>query len=371
MELKIPMAAPGRWFNSNASAVQSAVGKVLSSGQFILGPQVKDFETAFARFCHTRHAVAVASGTDAITLILRALDVAGGEVITSAHTAIATLAAIEQAGAKPVLADINPLNRCLHPNSVAALLSPETRAIVAVHMFGHPADMEALSEIAARQDIPLVEDCAQAHGAQFRDSPVGGLGVAGAFSFYPTKNLAAMGDAGMIVCSDEQLASRIFQLRQYGWDAERISQVPGCNSRMDDIQAAILQLRLASFATDFQRRRLIAGKYKDALKHSDCVTAPVELEGSIHAYHVFAIESGKRDQVASALARRGISTALHYPVMAHRHPAYSKLRIEGELPQVNKLYDRMLSIPLYPELTDVEVERVCDALAAIDNEASN
>jgi dTDP-4-amino-4,6-dideoxygalactose transaminase len=327
-----------------------------------MGERVAKFESQFADFCQTRHAVAVASGTDALALSLRALGAGGGEVITSAHTAIATIAAIELAGATPVLADINPLSRCVDIGSVASLLNERTRAIVPVHIYGHPADINGLRKLVAGADIAIVEDCAQAHGATLEGCPVGGLGDAGAFSFYPTKTIGAMGDAGAIVTNSDELFRTLRSLRQYGWDRHRMSQRSGQNSRMDTLQAAILSMQLAGFEERFERRQLIAQRYRDALSHQPHIEAPGIMPGIRHGYHQFVVQCENRDALASALEAGGVESGRHYACPVHAHPAYGGLRRAESLAEVEKLYDRMLSIPIYPELGDEEVDVICHIL---------
>ena len=357
----IPVAAPGRWFEANRELVEDTISRVMESGQYILGPAVETFERRFAEFCGSSHAVAVASGTDALTLALLGLGVTEGEVITGAHTATATLAAIERTGATPVLADIDPISRCLCPASVERLHGKQTRAIVAVHIYGHPADMPRLAELAGRWGVPLVEDCSQAHGASIGGRHVGGHGIAGAFSFYPTKNIGAMGDAGAIVTNDDDLAADLRALRQYGWNAQRESETSGLNSRMDEIQAAILLLKLPQFPRQLRRRRAIANRYLSAIEDSPEVDFPGTLPGHAHAFHLFVVESDTRDELAASLGSCGVATARHYPSPVHRQPAYRNLARDG-LAETERLYRRMLTIPLYPELKDEEIDIVCDAL---------
>jgi dTDP-4-amino-4,6-dideoxygalactose transaminase len=334
----------------------------MQSGQYILGPQVQAFEEEFAAWCQADHAVAVASGTDALVLILHALGVAGGEVITSAHTAVATLAAIERAGGTPVLADIDPVSRCLDPRSVRRLVGGRTRAVVVVHIYGHPADLEALGALVAGTGIALVEDCAQAHGAAIGGRPVGALAVAGAFSFYPTKNLGAMGDAGAVVTNDAELAHTIRGLRQYGWNRDRVCEYSGHNSRMDEVQAAVLRLKLDSLTTTVERRRWIAARYDNALRDSRSITSPRVAPGASHAYHLYVVEAEQREALEAFMSERGIETMRHYALPSYRHPAYQDVRRDGEMSKLEKLYRMIVSIPVFAELTDGEVDVICGAL---------
>lgn len=361
--MNIPIVDPARWFQLHPSEVAAAQARVLESGRFILGPEVTQFEQEFADFCDAQWAVAVASGTDALTLTLYALGAAGGEVVTSAHTALATLAAIERAGARPVLADIDAESFCLDPASVQRLLGPDTRAILAVHMHGHPADMAALNALAARRAIPVIEDASQAHGARLDSAPVGSSSLAAAFSFYPTKNLGAMGDAGAVVTNDPALASELRQLRQYGWDQQRISHGSGFNSRMDDLQAALLRLRLRYFEEDFARRQALAARYLEAIAGAPVISAPHVSPGVLHGFHHFIVRSALRDELARFLGSRDIGTARYYDHPVYMHPAYTGLRRDGELGVTENLYSTMLAIPISPELTDAEAGIVCQALA--------
>jgi len=361
--VSIPIADPGRWYRAHAQDVAAAQAAVIDSGRFILGPEVQAFEAEFAAFCDAPHAVAVGSGTDALTLSLMALDVAGGEVITSAHTAIATVAAIERAGAVPVLADIDPRTRCLHPGAVESLLGPATRAVVAVHLYGHPAAVDELSALVAGSGVALVEDCAQAHGARTGGRPVGALAAAGAFSFYPTKNLGAMGDAGAVVTADAGLADRVRRLRQYGWDGEGISRVSGINSRMDDLQAAVLRLKLALLGDSVLRRRQIARRYTGVLAGNPDITAPAEVGDIEHAYHLYVVECAARDDLEAFLAGRNIGARRYYEQPCYRHPAYAGLGRSASMENLEAIQGSLLALPVFAELTEAEVDTVCAALA--------
>lgn len=361
--MRIPIAAPARWFAEYGHELESLISDVCREGVYVLGPRVDAFERQFADFCQTRHVVAVASGTDALTLSLRALGASGGEVITSAHTAIATISAIEMAGATPVLADIHPVSLCIDVKSVATLLTEKTRAIVPVHIFGHPADVIGLRQLVQGTAIAIVEDCAQAHGAKLEGRPVGGLADAGAFSFYPTKTIGAMGDAGAIVTNSDELDRKLRSLRQYGWDRDRMSEYSGQNSRMDALQAAILNFRLAGFEQRFERRQAIAQRYLNALLGQQHIVPPGIGTGVTHGYHQFVVQCKNPDVLAVAMEASGVQSGRHYNYPVHAHPAYSGLRRAESLANVDKLYERMLSIPIYPELTDGEVDVICHFLA--------
>ena len=267
---------PKAQYLTHREEIEAAIGRVLDRGIYVLGPEVEAFEAAFAKYCGTSHAIGVASGTDAITLVLRALEIGpGDEVITVSHTALATVAAIEASGATPVLVDIDPANFDMRADQIAGAVSERTRAIIPVHLYGHPAPMTEIAAIAADRGLAVIEDCAQAHGAEHDGKRVGGIGVAGCFSFYPTKNMGAIGDGGMITCHDAALAARLRRLRQYGWDTARVSHEPGVNSRLDEIQAAILAVKLTHFEADLARRQHLANAYDDALAGVEVLPADV------------------------------------------------------------------------------------------------
>jgi dTDP-4-amino-4,6-dideoxygalactose transaminase len=345
--------------------IDSAVRRVLERGHFILGEEVAAFEREFATYCGAKHAVAVASGTEAIQLALLACGInRGDEVITSAHTAVATVAAIEMAGAHPVLVDINPFSYTLDPVRVAAAVTPRTRAVVPVHLYGCPANLSPLLEIAHANQLFIIEDCAQSLGARYRGKQVGTWGNIGAFSFYPTKNLGAYGDGGAIVTEDEDLAERVRLLRQYGWDPDRVSDQKGINSRLDELQAAILRAKLPDLDASNARRRELAGLYRSFLAGSEVglPSTPVETEP---VYHLFVIRHAQRDALRLFLAGRGIDTQVHYPVPIHLQKAYLNLGYcQRDLPETECASREVLSLPLYPEMTDEMVEQV--SLAVLD-----
>ena len=344
-------------------AVLTAVDRVLCSGRYILGKEVEAFEDEWARYLGARYCVGVASGTDALALALKAVGIqTGDEVVTVSHTAVATVAAIESIGARPVFVDIDPLSRCMDPRLLEAILSSSTRAVVPVHVYGQPADMESILTITRRYDLHVIEDCAQAHGAEIAGRKVGTFGSAAAFSFYPTKNLGAVGDAGAVVCNDATIAAQIRTLRQYGWHERYISDIVGTNSRLDELQAAILRVKLPHLDQRNHKRRIIADRYRQALAAAG-VSGPSDIEGTTHAMHLFVVESQMRDRLADHLSQVGIVTALHYPMPVHRQPAYAgRIRGGDELPATEALYKRLLTIPCHPDLTDDQVERICDRL---------
>lgn len=359
----IPVADPKGDTLRHQAAIQQAIERVLHSGHYILGPEVQAFEEEFAAWLHVQHCIGVASGTDALALALRSCGVQpGDEVITVSLTAVATVAAIEQIGAVPVFADVDTLTRCLDPALLPALLTRHTRAIVPVHLYGQPAPMPAIMDFAAEHGLMVVEDCAQAHGAEIAGQRVGSFGHAAAFSFYPTKNLGAIGDGGAVVTRQNDVADTCRALRQYGWKERFISAVPGVNSRLDELQAAILRLKLPFLADGNQRRRQISEHYRTAMAGSDLVP-PASIAGIVHAMHLFVTEAPKRDLLRTFLQALGISTALHYPLPIHRQPAYQgRIRGNDHLPVTDLLSERIVTLPLFPSLPDESVNRICAAL---------
>ncbi len=360
---RIPVAFPLGQVMERGRAIRAAIDRVLASGRFILGAEVEAFETEFAAYLGSRYCVTTGNGTDALALALQAVGVASGdEVITVSHTSVATVAAIEQIGAVPVFADVDPATRCLDPGAIETLLTDRTRAVLPVHLYGQPAALDALRDLARRFDLKLVEDCAQAHGAAFQGRKVGTFGEAAAFSFYPTKNLAALGDGGTVVTDSAQVATAVRRGRQYGWARPQWSLQAGMNSRLDEIQAAVLRVNLPYLQQDNVRRRRIAEHYRQALDGT-AITAPASAPGTLHAMHLFVIECPERDALAAHLDRAGIDTALHYPAPVHRQPAYAgRIRGRENLPATEALSQRILTLPLYPHMEEGWVLRVCDAL---------
>lgn len=344
-----------------AGELEAATRRVLDSGWYILGPELEAFEQAFAEYHGAAHAVGVANGTDAIELALRGLGIGhGDEVITVAHTAVATVCAVERAGARPVLVDVDEATYTMDPAAAAAAITPRTKAIVPVHLYGHPADMRPLADLAARHGLALLEDCAQSHGARLEDRIVGTLGHAGAFSFYPTKNLGAYGDAGAVVTGDAGLAERVRRLRNYGQENRYHHAERGQNSRLDEMQAAVLRVKLAHLDRHNGVRRRLAGRYDDRLEG---VARPLVRPGAEHVYHLYVVRHPRRDPFKEALAARGVGTLIHYPVPVHRQPAYCDLGYPaGSLPVTERIAGEILSLPLYVGLTDEAVGAVADSV---------
>ena len=360
----IPVASPLKQYQSRKHAIDEAVEKVLYSGRYILGEEVACFEREFADFIGTRHCVTVANGTEALCLALLACRVCpGDEVITVSHTAVATVAAIELAGAMPVFIDIDPCSRCMDHSLIERVISSRTRAILPVHIYGQPARMHEICEIARKNGLTVVEDCAQACGARISNRKVGTFGHAAAFSFYPTKNLGAIGDGGCVVTDSTEVSEKLRALREYGWKERYISSEQGMNSRMDEIQAAILRVKLPFLDEDNVRRRAIAERYSQAVDNLSIIP-PYPVPDTDHAMHLYVVECSERPSLQDFLKERGIGTALHYPRAVHQQGAYEgRIRGSESLPATEELYEKILSLPMYPELSDTEVEKICAALA--------
>lgn len=361
--MPIPVFDLTRQYATLEAEIQAALHQTLARGRYILGEEVAAFEQEFSAACGAAHAIGVGSGTDALLLALRACDIGpGAEVITVAHTAVATVAAIELAGARPVLVDIDPRRYTLDPALVEAAITPRTRAIIPVHLYGCPADLAPILEIAARRGLRVIEDCAQAHGARYRERPVGSWGDIAAFSFYPTKNLGAYGDGGAVVTRDAALAAQVRLLREYGWAERYISQRKGLNSRLDEVQAALLRVKLRHLADWNLQRRAFAAQYTAALTGSG-LQLPFEPEDCYHVYHLYVVRAVRRAALSAHLQSRGIGSAIHYPAPVHLQPAYRDLGYPpGALPATEAAAATVLSLPLYPELRADEAQTVIDAL---------
>jgi dTDP-4-amino-4,6-dideoxygalactose transaminase len=350
-------------YHAYKEEIDAAVIRVLEDGHYILGQETAAFEESFAAYIGVAYGIGVSSGTDALTIALRACGIGKGmEVITVSHTAVATVAAIELTGAEPVLVDIDLNTYTLNPAQIEAALTPRTKAIVPVHLYGHPADMTPILEIAKRYGLRVIEDCAQAHGAEYKGKRVGGFGDMAAFSFYPTKNLGAVGDAGMIVCNDATLAEAARALRQYGWKHSRLSTVPGLNSRLDELHAAILRVKLQHLDEDNAKRRHFAEIYHQRLRGT-CLAIPTETAGAKHCYHQYVIRHPNRTEIQSFLTHRSISTLVHYPTPVHLQPAYhGRLRTSPQMTSTEQAASEVLSLPMYPELTEEDIEFVARQL---------
>jgi len=352
-------------YRRHAEEIRRAIDRVLGSGRLILGPEVEAFEREFALAMGARGAVGVASGTDAIILALRVLGVgAGDEVVTSANAGVPPVAAIRATGARPVFADIDPRTLTLDPRALGAALGPKTACILAVHLYGFPAALDALLEVAGA--IPVVEDCAQAHGALWAGRPVGTHGTLGCFSFYPTKNLGAFGDGGMVIGEDLELLQRLRRERVYGWEeGTRRAHSEGLNSRLDEVQAAILRVKLPHLAAVNEERRTLAARYTRLL--GDAPGRPVQPQGgSEPVCHLYVVRCEERSRWMSSLQAAGVGFGLHYEHAVHTMDAYAFLGLgRGALPHTEAACDSVLSLPLYPGIDDEVFDRVRDALDSL------
>lgn len=354
-------------YEAHRGEVDAAIARVLSSGHYILGPEVGAFEREFAAAIGTAHGIGVGNGADAIQLSLRALGIGAGDtVVTVSHTAVATVMAIELCGARPLLVDIDPRTFTIDPEKFEATLraNPGCKAVVLVHLYGHPVAPECVT-IARRHGLKVVEDCAQAHGAAAGGRTTGTWGDIAAFSFYPTKNLGAIGDGGAVLTDDVQLAASVRRLHQYGWEERYISKCAGHNSRLDELQAAILRVKLPALAAGNRRRAELAAIYTAGMAATGC-TAPTVAPGATHVFHQYVIRVPRRDVRMAALRERGVPTAVHYPQAVHQQPAY-RGRIQagvGGLAETERAATEVLSLPLHPHLGDDAVREALSALVA-------
>lgn len=359
----IPYLDLSRQYLSIKHELDSATSAALASAHYILGPQGAAFEEEFAAFCGTRETVGVGSGTEALHLALLAAGVGReDEVITVANSAIFTALAISFTGARPVFVDIDPVTYTMDPARIEERLSPRTRAILPVHLYGHPADLNPILHLAEQHNLVVIEDCAQAVGAEYGGRRVGALGRMGCFSFYPTKNLGACGDGGAVITDDPELARRLRLLRNGGQTERYHHLIKGFNSRLDEMQAAILRVKLRYLDAWTERRRQLAAEYNRLLQGCP-VALPIEAEASKHVYHLYVIRSDRRDELQRFLAENGVQSLIHYPIPIHRQPAYADLGVdEGSLPMAERSANEVLSLPLYPEFSQEELETVVSAV---------
>lgn len=349
---------------SQADELEAAFKRVLHSGWYVLGAETSAFEASFATYCGSRHAIGVANGLDAIFMILKAYGVGpGDEVIVPSNTFIATWLAVSDCGATPIPVEPTADGFNIDPALVEAAITPRTKAILAVHLYGQTADMDPLKALAARHNLKLIEDAAQAHGALYRGGVAGQLGDAAAFSFYPGKNLGALGDGGAVTTSDDDLADKIRTLRNYGSKVKYYNEVPGYNSRLDEVQSALLSVKLPKLNADNARRRAIAAIYDKELAGIDGLALPFVPEWAEPVWHLYVVRHARRDALAKALAEQGIGTIVHYPVPPHLQPAYADLGYtEGAFPLAEAIHREVLSLPIGPTMTDEQALRVCAAV---------
>jgi len=359
----IPGANPRLQYLAHKEEIDNAIMHVLDRGWYVLGEEVKAFEAEFAAYIGVSHGVGVSSGTEGLCMALTACGIGvGDEVITVSHTAVATVAAIEKAGATPVMVDIKPDFFTIDPKKITTAITPKTKAIIPVHLYGQPVDLTPILEIARTYELRVIEDCAQAHGATYKGKRVGSYGDLGCFSFYPTKNLGALGDGGMVVTDQSELAHRLGLLREYGWAERFISLIPGWNSRLDEVQAAVLRIKLRYLDQDNAARARIAKMYQDSL--SDCgIILPACRQEAGHVYHLYVVRTQRRDALKEHLKDKGIAALVHYPVPIHLQPAYQE-RLTGvdQLLETELAAQEVLSLPIYPELNEADLEAVIKAV---------
>lgn len=370
-EAPVQQADPRAGYRAHRAEIDAALARMLEGGRYILGPEVEAFEQEFAAYIGTRHGIGAASGTEALVLALKALDLGPDDyVATVSHTAVATVAAIELAGSKPLLIDIDPATYTIDPAKLAtALAKPpgHIAAVIPVHLYGLGADMNAIGALAKQHGLRIIEDCAQSHGAWLDGRRLGSIGDLAAFSFYPTKNLGGIGDGGAVLTHDSTLASRLKELREYGWRRRYISDRIGMNSRLDEMQAAILRVKLRHLDGDNARRQAIAGIYDYGLRWCEGIGLPARRPGGTHVFHQYVLRCRDRDALQATLKARGIGTNIHYPVPVHLQPAYQdRVAIgAGGLGESERAAREVLSLPMFPELGEDQAARVVAALKAI------
>ncbi len=360
----IPILDSKRQYAKIGGEIEKAVTEVLASGSYILGKHNKAFQTEFADFVGTKYSVGLNSGTDALHLALRALNIGrGDEVITTAFTFVATASAIGLAGATPVFVDINPDTFNIDANKIEAAITPKTKAIIPVHLYGQPAEMDKIMDIAKRHNLKVVEDCCQAIGAEYKGQKVGSFGDFGCFSFYPTKNLGGMGDGGMITCNDENLYNRVIALRNHGGAIRYYHDELGVNSRLDEIQAAILRVKMPYVNEWNKKRRENAYRYNEMFAKYPEILTPKEIDNSYCVYHQYTIRIENRDKVHQLLQENGVGAMIYYPVPLHLQKLHKELGYkEGDLPLTEKDTKLVMSLPMFPEITPEEQQTVVDTV---------
>ena len=354
---------PHAQYLAHKTQIDEAIHRVLDKGWYVLGQEVEIFESEFAAYNGLPYGVAVGSGTEAIHLALASCEIGpSDEVITVSHTAVATVAAIELTGATPVFVDIEPEYYTLDPAKLEKMISRKTKAIIPVHLYGQPADMSSIMGIAEKYGLRVIEDCAQAAGAIYRYKHLGSFGDIGCFSFYPTKNLGALGDGGMLVTGNPELASKARLLRQYGWAERYISHLRGWNTRLDELQAAILRVKLHYLDDDNVKRAEIAKRYTDNL-HGTALVTPISRSSASHVYHLYVVRSQLRKGILQFLKSQGIDVLIHYPVPVHLQPAYRyRLRGSEDLSVTENVAHEVMSLPIYPELEGTDVDFIIEKI---------
>lgn len=363
--MKIPLVDLKRQYRSIKQEIDEAIARVIGDSAFILGKYTEAFEQSFADYCGVKHCIGLNSGTDGLHLAYRALGIGpGDEVITVANTFFATTEPLAHLGARPVFVDIDLQTYLIDPKKIEAAITKKTKAIVPVHLYGQMADMTSIKAIAKRNRLKIIEDCAQAHGATHQGKKAGVFGDIGVYSFYPGKNLGAYGDAGCIVTSSQELANTIRRLRDHGRMSKYSHEMFGLSSRMDGLQAAVLAVKLRHLDKWIDKRRAIATRYTKLLPQT--LKKPVETEGNRHVYHLYTVEVDRREEVVSHLRREGIEVGIHYPMPLHRQPAYQSFGFQaGRLLTTELVASRILSLPLFPELTEDEVSFIVNKVSEV------
>jgi len=359
----VPFVDLKQQYASIKQDVDAALARVIENTSFILGPEVRAFEAAFAEYVGARACIGVNSGTAALQLALMAAGIgAGDEVIVPSFTFFATAEAVSVLGATPVFVDIDPISYTITAEIVAPAITPRTRAIIPVHLYGQTVDLDPILEVAAKHNLCVIEDAAQAHGAEYKGKRVGALGSAGCFSFYPSKNLGAYGEAGAVVTNDEKLATQLRLLRDHGSTSKYAHAIVGYNFRMEEIQAAVLNVKLPHLNGWNDGRRANAARYNQSLAQTGLVL-PREMNYAHHVYHVYAVQTDNRDDVQKRMTAAGVQTGVHYPIPIHLQPAYASLGYQrGDLPVTEALAERVLSLPMFPELNEEQIARVAEAV---------
>ncbi|MBE0596313.1 MAG: DegT/DnrJ/EryC1/StrS family aminotransferase [Desulfuromonadales bacterium] len=360
--MNIPMVDLKGQYETLRADIEKGFQQVFSSAHFILGPNVRALEEEIAGYCGVRHAIAVASGTDALHLALRAAEIGeGDEVITSPFTFIATAEAISYVGARPVFVDIDPQTFNLDPARIEAAITPRTRAVMPVHLFGQPADLVPIVELCRRHQLKLIEDCAQSFGASYQGRQTGSWGDLGCFSFFPSKNLGCYGDGGMVITDNDEMATQLRVLANHGSRERYHHSVIGYNSRLDELQAVVLRIKFKQIDDYNRQRRRNAHLYTQRLAGRG-VTPPVEDGKGVHVFHQYTIRAERREAIQQALAAAGIASAIYYPIPLHRQEVYRDVFAASSFPVAEQAAASVLSLPMYPELTEAQIDRVCAAL---------
>lgn len=363
--MTVPQADLKSRYESMRADIDVAVQRVLKSGWFILGKELEGFERAFAEYIGVKHCIGVGNGTDAIEIALRALGIGvGDEVITVSHTATFTALGITAVGATPVFVDINERTYTMDPTDVASVITPKTKAILPVHLYGYPAEMDSIMRLATKHDLVVIEDAAQAHGARYNGKRVGSIGRLGCFSFYPSKNLGAFGDAGAITTDDDALADRVKMIRNGGQSDRYTHLVQGVNSRCDEMQAAILSAELRHLESMNARRKAIAQRYLQAFSQSDLVLPVSAVPPHDEVWHLFVVRAKHRDEFRKRLEAQGVQTQIHYPTPAHLQKAFTA-QPHRSLPITERIVGEIVTLPLYAEMNDAQVEAVIQAVLKI------